>query len=287
MSADAARLDQIRSKIDEIDEAIHRKLMERGKLIEDLQAAKGVGAAPGGTGAMRPAREARMMRALAGRHRGAFPLIAAERIWREIITAFTQLQAPFSVLAAGRPEGELMETARFYFGVTTPVELGEDPGEVVRAVGADPHLVGVIVRPLDDEYGLGGPPWWRALALGETGRARIVARLPFLREVSEADPFSREAWLVSQAPFDASGGDVTLFGVADREGDAATTVARTLGVDASACALLAEIGKEAGGPLSVVAVGGHYPGDILAETDGAGVLHMGGYAVLAETGTER
>src|ERR687884_571415 len=89
-------LADLRKEIDRIDEAMHRLLMERGEIIDTLIKVKKtqeVGSA------FRPAREADMMRRLVERHRGMLPLDTVESIWRVIISAFTYVQAPFSMHA--------------------------------------------------------------------------------------------------------------------------------------------------------------------------------------------
>ena len=89
-------LSRLRTKIDRIDFEMHSLLMERGRIIDSLIKVK---AQQGGGSAFRPAREAAMMRALAGRHRGLLPLDTAEGIWRIIISTFTYVQAPYNVHA--------------------------------------------------------------------------------------------------------------------------------------------------------------------------------------------
>src|ERR1041385_9053534 len=111
-------LQDLRREIDRIDEAMHRLLMERGDIIDTLIAVKKtqeVGSA------FRPAREADMMRRLVERHRGMLPLDTVESIWRVIISAFTYVQAPFSMhadLSAG--DALMRDSARFHFGFTVP-----------------------------------------------------------------------------------------------------------------------------------------------------------------------
>ncbi|MAU95969.1 MAG: chorismate mutase [Fulvimarina sp.] len=163
--ADPSRLVELRAKIDAIDESVHRLLMQRAVVIDELIAVKGT--ARNGA-AFRPGREADMMRRLAARHSGHLPLTAIEHLWREIISTFTALQAPFEVFACGEATSA-MDTARFYFGFTVPVTLLASPAVVVEAVqgGGDDRL-GIVC--LDDESGT----WWDDLA-----SAQIVARLPF------------------------------------------------------------------------------------------------------------
>src|SRR5215207_4064026 len=93
-------LADIRMRIDEIDEGMHRLLIERSRVVEALIRVKG---ASGPSAAFRPRREAEMMRRLVLRHEGRLPLVTLEHIWREIITTFTALQAPFGVITGPAP----------------------------------------------------------------------------------------------------------------------------------------------------------------------------------------
>ncbi|MBP0615216.1 chorismate mutase [Jiella mangrovi] len=163
--ADPSRLGELRAKIDAIDESVHRLLMQRAVVIDELIAVKGT--AKSGA-AFRPGREADMMRRLAERHSGHLPLTAIEHLWREIISTFTALQAPFDVFACGEPVSAI-DTARFYFGFTVPLTLLDSPAAVLSAVqeGGDDRL-GVVGLTGDDGA------WWDELT-----SAHVVARLPF------------------------------------------------------------------------------------------------------------
>lgn len=66
------RLQVIRTRIDAIDEAVHRLLIERSGVIAELIRVKGT-AEPGS--AFRPEREADMMRRLVQRHQGDLPVL--------------------------------------------------------------------------------------------------------------------------------------------------------------------------------------------------------------------
>lgn len=112
-------LQAIRTRIDAIDAEMHRLLIERSGVIAQLIESKGLGK-PGT--AFRPDREADMMRRLVMRHRGGLPLTTVEHIWREIITTFTAMQAPFAISAG--PAGDILamrDAIRFYFGFSIPV----------------------------------------------------------------------------------------------------------------------------------------------------------------------
>ena len=94
-------LARIRDQIDRLDADIHRLLIDRSSVIDELIRIKGT-SAPGA--AFRPDREADMMRRMVMRHEGRLPLATVEHIWREIITVFTAMQAPFSVVSGPSDE---------------------------------------------------------------------------------------------------------------------------------------------------------------------------------------
>ncbi len=165
-SGDPTQLLELRAKIDAIDESVHRLLMQRASVIDELIVIKGT--ARDGA-AFRPGREADMMRRLSQRHEGHLPLTAMEHLWREIISTFTALQAPFDVMVAG--DGDMVaavETARFYFGFTVPLVIGADGQEVVAAIEAGGDRLGVLSLNPSER------PWWQGLR-----NAQVVARLPF------------------------------------------------------------------------------------------------------------
>lgn len=274
MSERAAGLDDIRAKIDAIDEAMHRLLMERGGLIASLQAAKGVGG-PGGSAAMRPAREARMMRALAARHDGSLPLAAVERIWREIIGSFTQMQAPFHVLLTGADKVTLAEFGHYYFSATTPLSYARDAAEVLNAIAADVGAVGVILDDGDDV------PWWALLARNEDNPGRAVARLPFLQGPGGEATWQRGATVLSQASVEPTGDDLTLAAIVmDAGADPATaggTLAEALGAAPRPGLRLAGTHVDGQGVICLMEISTHIAAKRL-QAPAANVRWLGGYA---------
>ncbi|WP_245413748.1 chorismate mutase [Fulvimarina endophytica] len=166
-AGDPARLLELRAKIDAIDESVHRLLMQRASVIDELIEVKGTvrdGAA------FRPGREASMMRELVARHKGHLPIATVEHFWREIISTFTHLQAPYEVFACPFEGGEAaaIETARFYFGFSVPLRPLSSAQEVVAAIEEGGDRLGVL--PLGGLY-----PWWQGLR-----NASIVCALPFI-----------------------------------------------------------------------------------------------------------
>jgi chorismate mutase len=196
-------LADLRQKIDRIDEAMHRLLMERGEIIDRLIAVKQTQE----TGsAFRPAREAEMMRRLVDRHEGILPLDTAESIWRVIIATFTYVQAPFSVhadLSAG--DAAMRDSARFHFGFTVPFVPHMGAAGVVAAVSDSKGDLGLV--PAFAMAGAGA--WWNALEFDSA--PKIIARLPF---VDRADhPAGVPAFVVSRAAPDAMVKEVEVWSV--------------------------------------------------------------------------
>lgn len=271
MSESAEELGRIRARIDQIDTSMHDLLLERGGLIERLRQVKGV-AGRAGTTAMRPAREAQMMNALAARHSGPLPFRVVERLWREIIAGFTQLQAPFSVVLAGAEDVELVEIGRFYFGVTTPLTIVAGAAEVLERIADDDSAVGVIA----DQRAGGKTPWWVLLAGAGDSPARVVAKLPFFAAETTAGALALTGFVLSRAPVMPSGADRSLFAVQDK--DTALRLATGLGA-----AEMAASHGEGAAALHLLDIGGCHGPETLSGLSGR-VRWLGGYGVAQKPG---
>ncbi|MEE2950351.1 MAG: chorismate mutase [Pseudomonadota bacterium] len=198
LTGDPQRLVELRAKIDAIDESVHRLLMQRATVIDTLIEVKGT--ARNGA-AFRPGREASMMHELVVRHGGHLPVTAVEHLWREIISTFTALQAPFSVHATPM-EGDLMaavDTARFYFGFSVPLLMEATAQDVVATIEAGGDKLGIL--PLEGLY-----PWWQGLR-----KAQIVCRLPFIE--AENRPAGRPAVVIAPPLADPASPDITCYRV--------------------------------------------------------------------------
>jgi chorismate mutase len=186
-------LAELRLEIDRIDEAMHALLMQRGQIIDRLNAVK---KSQESGSAFRPAREAEMMRRLVERHRGSLPLDTAEGIWRVIISTFTYVQAPFAVhadLSAG--DALMRDTARFHFGFTAPFEPHMGAASVVQAVAASKGDLGLVPA-----FALAGAgPWWTALEFDSA--PKIIARLPFVERADH--PAALPVFVISRVAADA------------------------------------------------------------------------------------
>ncbi len=204
--ADATQtLSDLRARIDSIDEAMHKLLIERSSVIDALIAAKGT--SQSGV-AFRPQREAEMMRRLVERHSGNLPLATVEHLWREIISTFTFMQAPFRVVVdCGADAAAMRDLARFTFGFSVGLVPVEGPEQVIEAVAATGSDLGLI--PLGN--GLAGTPWWRSLSM--TVGPRVMAVWPFIAGKGSVSDIP--AAIISPLLTEPTPSDLVVFAAAD------------------------------------------------------------------------
>ncbi len=167
-------LEQIREKIDAVDDQIHALLMERARLGELVVAAKN-GAAPDAP-RLRPGREARILRRLKDQHQGNIPFPVVAHMWREMMTAFLNRQSPIEVAVwGGQNRIAVWDLARAHFGVNTRFTPQPDAAGALAHLAATPGAIGVFA------FDPAGESWWRSLTSTEcTGAGlQIFARLPF------------------------------------------------------------------------------------------------------------
>lgn len=209
--SEALALADLRARIDAIDERLHSLLIERGSVIDALIKAKGTSAP---AAAFRPSREADMMRRLVARHSGALPLSAVEHIWREIISTFTHMQAPYALAVDGSADPAAMrDLARFYFSFSVSIDTLAGAADVVARVASTGRDLGLIAV----EQSRAGP-WWRGL-VGESA-PRIMALLPYIRMPGR--PADLPAFVISPPLSDPTEADVAIF--AARMGDGPDTI---------------------------------------------------------------
>ncbi|WP_319532496.1 chorismate mutase [uncultured Cohaesibacter sp.] len=213
--ADAPTLDELRQRIDRIDEVIHRSLIERSEIVKALIAVKRTDK-PGA--AFRPGREVDMMRRLVGRHRGILPITTVEHIWREIIATFTHMQAPYDVVVA--PGAALRDVARFYFGFTVGFKEAVSPETVINDVRAgEGSVLGVVgLKDVSDT------PWWLTLA---SDGVQVIARLPVIRQ--EGRPVDTDAVVLSMPLMDTTVPDMHLVALAASSLEGADDAIRAVG----------------------------------------------------------
>ena len=124
-------LDELRQQIDKIDDKLHDLVMRRAELVVSVGAAKKGGRIP----ALRPGREAQILRRLVSRHEGPFPAPLVVRIWRELMGGTIGMQVDFSVAVyAPAVAPGFWDLARDHYGSFTPMTAHSTASQVLRAV---------------------------------------------------------------------------------------------------------------------------------------------------------
>ncbi|MGB0682149.1 MAG: chorismate mutase [Magnetovibrionaceae bacterium] len=166
-----ARLLKLRERIDEIDDQIHRLLIERTEVVEGVREVKKDQRVK-----IRPGREAAILYRLVETHEGKFPKRELIRIWREIIVATLSFEGPFSVAVyTGENGAGYWDIARDHFGSYCPLSGFQSAHQVIDAVSRQDNTVGLLplISPADQN------PWWRHLVSENESTPRVIARLPF------------------------------------------------------------------------------------------------------------
>jgi chorismate mutase len=202
---DSPSLDSLRQQIDVIDGELHAMIRHRADLVDRISAAK----PPGGL-ALRPGREARVMRQRLATHQGPFPSAALYRMWREMMCAFTLMQTPDLKIAICRPAEQpgYWDLARDHFGCQIPFVANDTPAQVLAAVRANPSTLGVVPTPIESDT----TPWWPLLAGRDATLPNVVARLPFL-DMPNARARGISAFVLARMEPEDSGDDRTLISV--------------------------------------------------------------------------
>lgn len=197
-------LDDIRKRIDFLDDSIHDMLMERAELVLKIGEEK----RKNNIQIVQPAREARMIRRLLARHKGALPEMAVVRIWRELVGAVSLLQTGLKV-AVTVEDGQhhLWDLAKDYFGSCLPFQKSGSALSAVAAVRDGRVTFAVLPWPEDGE----DQPWWEHLKEeGTSGPMRISIRLPHGDDPKKINP-DYKGLVVSQTGFDTSDDDFSFL----------------------------------------------------------------------------
>src|SRR5215472_8161881 len=196
-------LEDLRREIDEIDDEIHDLLMRRTTLVEAIGTLKKSDGMP----AIRPGREATILRRLIARHEGKFPRSLIVRIWREILSGTTRLQVDFAV-AVHVPETApgLWDLARDHYGSFTPMTAVGTASRVLRAVTEGAASIGILPLPQDGDH----EPWWPHLVSADPQTPSVVGRLPFGLP-GNARPGGLQALAIGRGAPESTGADRTLL----------------------------------------------------------------------------
>ncbi len=156
MSDDPQRLQDLRNRIDGLDERIQDLITQRAHCAQEIAAIKH---AAGSQNFYRPEREVDVLRRVLERNRGPLPDEEMARLFREIMSACLALESPMKVVFLG-PEGTFTQAAALkHFGHsvhTLPLNAIDEIFREVESGAADFGVVpiensteGVINHTLD------------------------------------------------------------------------------------------------------------------------------------------
>ena len=243
-------LDAVRARIDAVDAELLTLIGERASLAQAVVAAKKA-AGDGGKFALRPVREAQIMRKLLKTKDPAASAALVVRIWREIIGDSLSQQGPFHLAVwGGKLESRAVELARLRFGVAPKMVTVAKPEDAIAAAKT-PGGVGVLAITPDSS-------WWGRLLAEPT--LRVFATLPCLAAWGPTT-----AVAIAQVEVGPTGADQTLW-VTDAP-DIGKTI-EALSRDGVAGGPLAQHGG-----LTLYALAGYYQHDDARLTRAPGRLH--------------
>jgi len=195
MGEEPTSLDEVRARIDAIDEQVLSLIAERASLSAAVTKAK---RATGETGfGLRPAREAQILRKLliAKQPQVSFELVVS--LWRQIMADSLARQGPFHIsLWGGKNPYRTIELTRIRFGAGVTVRPAPRPED---ALSEAKRAGGVAVLALASDS-----PWWGRM-LAEP-KLNVFASLPCLRRWGPTT-----ALAVAQVEVEPSGRDETFW----------------------------------------------------------------------------
>ncbi|MBV9115803.1 MAG: chorismate mutase [Acetobacteraceae bacterium] len=213
----------LRAEIDRVDDALHDLLMRRAELAEEVGASSDKAAT---RVALRPGREAAIIRRLLARHAGRLPRATLVRLWRELLAGTTAMQRPFVVAVCDPGPGcDLIQAAREQFGALTPLRTHRTPAGALGDLPGGAASVAVLPLPVQDEPAEAA--WWTALLRRPVPQLHAVARLPFWAPRPPGAPVAPALAVAAIAP-DPSGRDRSLLGLASDRDTSRARLAETL-----------------------------------------------------------
>lgn len=202
-------LESLRKKIDKLDDEIHKLLMQRGELIQDITEAKKGLNKP----IVHPAREAMMIRRLLGNHKGILPQATIINIWRELVGAVSMMQRGLTGFVSTRKDhAECWDMAKSYCGNVIPMSKCSEPSAALASVRDTPDSIAVLPWPNDQD----AHPWWGHLIDQERPKAllpiQIVAALPF-GSPHAYNTLEKRALVIGRMEYNPSGDDHSFIGL--------------------------------------------------------------------------
>jgi len=237
MPTPPASLEDLRRSIDQLDDALQDVLIRRAEIVAAIGRVKQADALP----PLRPGREAQILRRLVARHRGPFPKPVLVRLWRELLSGMTAIQAEISVAVyAPANSAAFWDLARDHYGSHIALSGLRSTGEVIGAVRDGRATLGVLPVPGQGAPGAEAESWWRLLVPGDIPKPRVVARLPFGAR-GNARKEGGDALVISRIEPEASGADRSLFVVETGEDLSRSRAVEALAGAGLAATLLADV----------------------------------------------
>jgi chorismate mutase len=171
MSTERSKLEDVRARIDAIDAELIKLVDERASLSRRVGEIKREAGEAMGKLAIRPAREAQLIRALLKSERQAARPEMVVRLWRELIGESLRMQGPFHLTVwGGRDPARTVELARLRFGGAPGLTVAKDPDTALAGARLPGGVAVLALEP--------GERWWGRL-LAEPG-LKVFASLPCL-----------------------------------------------------------------------------------------------------------
>ena len=233
-------LAQVRARLDVLDGQLLKLVDERASLANAVAAAKQA-AGDADKFALRPAREAQVLRRLLATPRQGATEALTVRLWRELIGDSLARQGPFHLsVFGGADPARAVDQARMRFGNAPPIEMAATPE---AALASAKTLGGVAVLSLASER-----PWWGRMLVEP--EVKVFAALPCLAQWGPTG-----ALAAAQVEIEPTGADQTFWVTdAPRQSHA---VIEALGRDGVAASLVAD----AGGLMLFSLAGFYMPND--------------------------
>ena len=205
MNEDPTSLDELRRKIDTVDDSIHDLLKKRADLVKQIGVLKNNQQ----TNIFRPSREALLLRRLLAQNSGDFSSISLIRVWKEIIGASTQMQGGLKIAYCSIKNNlNANRLVREGFGSSVSLVNLQSPEEVIQSVIKGEVSLGLVPFPQQEDL----IPWWPMLHSSKNEElAQVVASVPFVMSGEDPNINGIEAFVISPNQAEPSHDDRSLI----------------------------------------------------------------------------
>jgi chorismate mutase len=198
-SVQKAQFQDIRSRIDSVDDQLIDLLTKRTEIIKEAKIFKS-SFYPEDKCYITPGREASMVKAIISKAQNVgLPPQAIMNIWRNIISSSTSVEKELSINAyLKKAEYAQLLDANDYFGNFAKITTYDNTFELLKSTAASPNSVAVV--PYDSE-------WWLQI-FNNFVQLKVFGCLPFITSSAEQNP--RTVIIANILP-EPTNDDITLF----------------------------------------------------------------------------